>query len=179
MILYHIITQIYQTLKPERSAERQSETKDRLHSAVHRSTALRGMLSDTRLTAAPPETTCEIHRQCIIIKMQRGQTRFIYSLLEGTERQRSFTIVSMYDHNTKTANLYQSSSPPSPTFRLIPTKNGRSSNFKHNYPGTRQNRGIPKFRKKQKVPTGTQTVPTGTYYRYPIQDTIRSDLQAT
>ena len=87
MILYYIITQIEQTLKPERSAERQSETKDRLHSAVHQSTALRGMRSDTRLTIALLETTCEIHRQCIIIIMQRGQTRFIYSLTKGAERQ--------------------------------------------------------------------------------------------
>ena len=78
MILYHIIAQLDQTLKPEKSTERQSKAEYRLHFAVHRSTAMHGMLSDTRLTNAPPETTCEIHIQCIIIKMQRGKTRFIY-----------------------------------------------------------------------------------------------------
>ena len=50
----YIIPHIDQTLKPERSVERKSEIEDRLHSAVHRSTVLRGMLSETRLTVAPP-----------------------------------------------------------------------------------------------------------------------------
>jgi len=49
-------------------------------------------------------------------------------------------------------------------------KNGRSSNFRHKYPGTRQNRGIPKSRKSIKylqVPRPYLQVPTGTQYRIP------------
>ena len=132
---YYIIMQIYQTLKPEKSEERQTDTEDRHHTTVHRSTALRGMLSDTRLTVAPPKTTCETHRQCIKIKMQRGQTRIIHSIPEGVDRQQSVTIISTHDYSTKTANFYRSPSPPSHTCRLIPRKNGRSSNFRHKNQG--------------------------------------------
>ena len=43
----HLITpKIYHTLKPESLAERQLHTKNRLHPAVHRSTALCGMLGE-------------------------------------------------------------------------------------------------------------------------------------
>ena len=163
---YRILPQIDHTPNPERSAERQQEIKDRLHSTV-RSTALRGMQSDSRLICVPSETTCETHRQCIQIKMQRGKTRFIYSLHEEVERQLSATIVPMYDHDTKTASLYQSRSPPNPTCRLIPTKHGRSSNFRHKYQGTRQNQGILKSEKSKKylhVPIPRLKVPTSTHY---------------
>ncbi len=132
------------------------------------------MLSDTRLIVAPPGTTCEIHRQCSLITMQRGKTRFIYNFPGEAERQQTVTIASMYDYSTKTANLYQSSSPPSPTY--IEKKNERSSHFRHKYPGTRQNRGIPKSRKSRKylqviipylhVPKGTQNMlPAGQSYK--------------
>jgi len=150
--------------------------EDRLHSAVHRSTVVLGMLRDTRLTVAPLGTTWEIHTQCSIIKMQRGKTRLIYSLLEEVERQQSVTIASMYDYSTKTANLYQSPSPPSPTCRLLSNKNGISSHFRHKYPETRQNRGIPKSRNGRKylqVLRPYLQVPKGTQYKIPAGQSFK------
>ena len=76
-ITHHIIPQINQTPKLERSAERQLRSEDRLHSAVHRSTALRGMLSDSRVTVAPSKTTYGTRIQCIMFKLQRGNILFI------------------------------------------------------------------------------------------------------
>ena len=86
LIPHLIIPHIDHTLKPTFFAEQQLQTENRLHPAVHRSTALCGMLSDSSLTAAPPETTYETQRPCIITKLQRGKITFIHNLREIEKR---------------------------------------------------------------------------------------------
>ena len=151
------------------------EKARRLRPAVHRSTVVRGKLSEPRLAAAKLTPTPETRRTYEVIITQSEKMPATYSSPEETERLQSYSNYgTMLNYVKGTASSPYSRSPPRYAQRHKLTTSGRFLNLMSIYQRTRQFRGMLKpikSRKYLQVPSSYLQVPTDAQTETPAGDT--------
>jgi hypothetical protein len=172
---YSLLLQIGMTTMTKSLEERPLQTKDRLQHAVHRSMVIRRVQNDPRLADAP--SALETHRKCNVFKPQREKLSAIYNLRAKAERlEPNPKIVAMYGHRTNTSRPTYNRALSSFAYSLIRIKKERSLNPRSESQRTRQIRGLLTPRKSRKylqVARWYLQVPTGTYFKVPVDQVFK------
>ena len=144
-----LIPQHNETPTTKAVAEHMSPTKGRrLQPAVHRSTVIRGKLSESRLTAATLTPTPETCRKYKVINTQSEKMPAIYISLKETERLHSYSKYgTMFNYVTDIASSPYIQSPPRSAHQHKSTTNVLSLIRMLKYQRTRHIQGMLKPKK--------------------------------